>query len=134
MSTKIKLYKLGKCTKSLWHLTIEAEVADINKGNSSVRMQLHTWLISPKIHILVEVPICTCVEILAYIIPILSTKGLPDSLQGIVILDIIRSLRKHDRHIGFSHLIIFNDKGLIFIRNNFLVLSKQLIVLRIHLV
>ena len=91
---KIKLHKLSQLTDCSRHMAIEAKAAEVDHRNTSVRVKRHTWLVTPKVWILVEVPVCTYRIVLTIVVPFLSMKSLPDLIKSIVVLDVLVCLMK----------------------------------------
>jgi hypothetical protein len=111
MVTEIKLDKLGKLSKCRRHMAMETELAHIDHCHTSVRMKGHTWLVTPEVRILVEVPVASARMILTDIIPVLSVERFPDLIKGIIILEVFVAFMKLYRYVSLCDLVILNGKG-----------------------
>ena len=119
--------KLAYCGRDL---TIDAEAAEVDAGDTAVVVDLDSRLVSPKVRVFVEVPVCPARPGLSLIGPVRAVKGKPYCAEGIIVPHI--SVRHHegDRDIGFGELVVghFNDSRLVFEAiGEVLVLEKEVV-------
>ena len=55
--TEVKLNELSELTDCSRHVAIEAIAAEVDHSHTAVCMERNAWLVTPKIRILVEVPV-----------------------------------------------------------------------------
>ena len=89
VGTKFQNDQLGELSDCRREVALEAEVAQVEAGNTAIGMYLHTRLLAPQIDILVEVPICATLIVLAIVAPVRTIEALPNFVQRVVVLDIL---------------------------------------------
>ena len=113
MWAQSKYTQLCKLTDSIRQFTRSTKSRQAQRRYSSFSIKGYTWLVTPHIDILIEVPVCTFGISLAVIFPVLSTHLFPDFFQGQVILNVFSCFWNQNRNNSiFSQLIIFNCKSL----------------------
>ena len=99
---QIQLDHLGQLANRRRHIAREGKIAQIEACHTTIRMQLHTRLITPQVGVFIEIPICALREALANIVPALTIEALPNIAQGNIILQIFvgRVQCNGDRTLG----------------------------------
>jgi hypothetical protein len=108
VGSKIQFHELGQLTNSRRHVSIETEAADVHQSYTSVGVERDTRLVSPKIRILVEVPVTSRRIVLTYISLLRTMKRLPDLVESIIVLDIFIRLVEFHRNVSISGLVVCN--------------------------
>ena len=71
-------------------------------------MKLDTRLVSPKVYVLVEVPVYSFLEIFPAVVPVFSAKSLPDFLLGHVVLEVFICQSESYLNFCLRHAIVHN--------------------------
>ena len=108
---KIEFDEFGKLTDFRGKVTPETEVAYVDKGHTAVAVQLYSGLVSPKVRRLVEIPVGSARPVFSKIIPVLSVQGLPNGLEGKIVLEIFGSLVQSHRHFHLKALVVSELEG-----------------------
>ena len=90
MVTEIERLKLRKLTYGLGNVTLCTKAREAKAYDTSLAIERNAWLVAPHINILVEVPISTCVVLLAVECPVRAIQRYPDIVQRLVVLDTLR--------------------------------------------
>ena len=108
--TEIQLHQLGKLAECRRHMAMETEAAEIYHGNSSVRVERDTRLVTPEVRILVEVPVDSDRIVFTIIIPLITVQSLPYLIKGIIVLYVLVCMIEPYGNIHLSGTVVLYDK------------------------
>ena len=89
---------------------METEAAEIYHGNSSVRVERDTRLVTPEVRVLVEVPVDSDRIVLSIIIPLITVQSLPYLVKGIIVLYVLICMIEPYGNINLSGTVVLYDK------------------------
>ena len=89
MVAKIQFHKFSQLTDSIRKISAYAESGKGYQSYTAVVMELHSWLRTPQIYILIEIPVGSYIPLITPVIPVLAIQSLPNDFQCIIILNVL---------------------------------------------
>ena len=111
--TEVEHLEFCQLSDGIRYDSLCTETGDDETDNTAVAVERYARLFAPHIEFLVEVPVSSLEGSIAIETPLLTLERFPDSLQSLIVLDILLGLGKEDRHLSFIiELIILYYEGL----------------------
>ena len=111
--TEVEHLEFSQLSDGIRQDTLGTETSDDETDDTAVAVERYTRLVAPHIEFLVEVPVSSLEGSIAIEAPLLTLERFPDSLQSLIVLDILLGLGKQDRHLSIViELIVLYDESL----------------------
>ena len=109
--TEVEHLEFCQLSDGIRYDSLCTETGDDKTDDTAVAVERYARLVAPHIEFLVEVPVSSLEGSIAIEAPLLTLERFPDSLQSLIVLDILLCLGKEDRHLRFiiELIVLYNE-------------------------
>ena len=109
--TEVEHLEFCQLSDGIRYDSLCTETGDDKTDDTAVAVERYARLFAPHIEFLVEVPVSSLEGSIAIEAPLLTLERFPDSLQSLIVLDILLCLGKEDRHLRFiiELIVLYNE-------------------------
>ena len=111
MRTEVEHLEFCQLSDGIRYDSLSTETGNDKTDDTAVAVERYAWLVAPHIEFLVEVPVSSLKGSITIETPLLTLERFPDSLQSLIVLDILLGLGKEDRHLRFiiELIVLYNE-------------------------